>query len=234
MPWPPTWTCLRTAHAAAHWTAYAYGLPTGLPSGLHMSSYSCCSTRARQLLCTCVVHSRCCPAVTSAPIYTEGPNNATTPMDVPVSGNVLDHAKPPAGQTATVTGFSLPGSNKVIPAGATANVTDPVTGELIGTLNIASNGAYTFDPVPGFTGPVPTANVYSSASGGLSAISTLNIDVGPGNTIAPASFGGRYACRGEGTWGHVVWSVTALKASGPLTSVRRHAFVAWAGQTRSR
>ena len=59
----------------------------------------------------------------------------TTPMNIPVSGNVKTNDTDPEGNNQTVT---------------TQNTT--VTGK--GTLVLAANGTYTFTPVIGFTGPI--------------------------------------------------------------------------------
>jgi hypothetical protein len=115
-------------------------------------------------------------------------------MGQPVSGNVLDNASLPPGTTAAVTGFSIAGSSQIYPPGSTATVTDPVTGDAIGTLTISSTGAYTFDPVPGYAGPVPSANVYEQTSSGLTAISTLTIDVLPGKRHSPHRACGTRCC----------------------------------------
>jgi hypothetical protein len=95
------------------------------------------------------------------------------------TGNVLANANVPSGQTAQVTGFSIAGSTQVYPPGSTVTLTDPVTGEPIGTLTISASGAYTFDPVDGYVGPTPAVNVYSKTSAGTTAVSSLTIDVLP-------------------------------------------------------
>ena len=98
---------------------------------------------------------------------------------VPATGNILAAAELPTGTTATVTGFSVAGSNVVYPAGSTVPLTDPVTGEPIGTLAIAANGTYTFDPVDSYIGPVPGISVYEKTSTGLTAVGGLTLDVVP-------------------------------------------------------
>jgi hypothetical protein len=97
------------------------------------------------------------------------------------TGNVLANANVPSGQTAQVTGFSIAGSTTVYPAGSTVTLTDPLTGEPIGTLTISASGAYTFDPVDGYVGPTPAVNVYSKTSTGTTAVSSLTLDVLPGD-----------------------------------------------------
>ena len=112
-------------------------------------------------------------------VYSDSPDTATTPMDQPVSGNVLATANIPTGTTAQVTGFSVAGSTQVYPAGSNVTLNDPVTGEPIGTLVLKSGGDYTFAPVPGYVGPTPAVNVYSRNSNGVTDVSSLTIDVLP-------------------------------------------------------
>jgi hypothetical protein len=100
-------------------------------------------------------------------------------MGESITGNVLTNDKLPAGTTATVTGFSVAGSNVIYPAGSTVPLTDPVTGEPIGTLTIAANGTYTFDAVDGYVGPVPGISVYEKTNTGLTAVAGLTLDVVP-------------------------------------------------------
>ena len=135
----------------------------------------------------------------ATPIYTESPDSAVTPMGQNATGNVLDNASVPAGQTATVVGFSVAGSSQLIcplpmplrrslqsmtgpispdcVKSGPVTLTDPETGETIGTIAIAADGSYVFDPVPGYVGPVPSINVYTATSDGQTAISTLTLDV---------------------------------------------------------
>ena len=113
-------------------------------------------------------------------VYNDAADTATTPMGTPVSGNVLSTANVPTGTTAQVTGFSIAGSTQVYPPGSNVTLTDPVTGEPIGTLVLQSNGDYTFDPVPGYIGPTPAISVYSRNSNGVTDVSSLTIDVLPG------------------------------------------------------
>jgi hypothetical protein len=107
-------------------------------------------------------------------------------MDQPVSGNVLATANIPTGTTAQVTGFSVAGSTQVYTPGTNVTLADPVTGEPIGTLVLQSSGAYTFDPVPGYVGPTPAINVFSKDTNGQTAVSSLAIDVLPGERTVSA------------------------------------------------
>jgi CshA-type fibril repeat protein len=122
------------------------------------------------------------PAGTPASaVYSDAADTASTPMGQNATGNVLANANVPSGQTAQVTGFSIAGSTTVYPAGSTVTLTDPLTGEPIGTLTISASGAYTFDPVDGYVGPTPAVNVYSKTSTGTTAVSSLTLDVLPGD-----------------------------------------------------
>jgi hypothetical protein len=116
-------------------------------------------------------------------VYNDAADTATTPMGTPVSGNVLATANIPAGTTAQVTGFSIAGATQVYPPGSNVTLTDPVTGEPIGTLVLQSSGAYTFDPVPGYVGPTPAISVYSKNSNGVTDVSSLTIDVLPSERL---------------------------------------------------
>jgi hypothetical protein len=91
---------------------------------------------------------------------------------------VLATAIIPAGTTAQVTGFSIAGTTQVYQPGSNVTLTDPVTGEPVGTLVLQANGAYTFDPVPGYVGPTPAIDVYSKDTNGQTVVSSLTIDVG--------------------------------------------------------
>jgi hypothetical protein len=112
-------------------------------------------------------------------IYSDTADTVSTPLGQTATGNVLATANVPAGQTAQVTGFSIEGSTKVYPAGSNVTLTDPMTGEPIGTLTITASGTYTFDPVDGYIGPAPAVNVYSKTSTGQTAVSSLTFDVLP-------------------------------------------------------
>lgn len=146
--------------------------------------------------------------------FSDPPTAATTTMGQTATGSVLADANLPAGVTATVTGFSIEGTSKVYPPGSTVPLADPVTGVPIGTLTVAADGSYTFDPVDGYVGPVPTVNVYEKASNGQTAISTLTLNVVPGE----APWGG----------GHVVGAVSSR-----LECMHHHCTVCGAGRMRS-
>ena len=124
------------------------------------------------------------PAGTPASaVFSDPADTVSTPLGQTATGNVLANANIPAGTTAEVTGFSIAGSTKLYPAGSNIALTDPVTGEAIGTLAISASGAYTFDPVDGYLGPTPAINVYSKASNGQTSVSSLTLDVVPGEGL---------------------------------------------------
>jgi hypothetical protein len=118
------------------------------------------------------------PGTPASAVYSDPADTATTPMGQTLTGNALANANLPSGQTAQVTGFSIAGSTQVYPAGSNVTLTDPLTGQPIGTITISSSGAYTFDPADGFIGPTPAINLYSkTADGAATAVSSLTIDV---------------------------------------------------------
>ena len=80
------------------------------------------------------------------------------PFDTPVSGNVLPNDTDPDGDPLSVTEFTVAGDPTVYPAGSTAVI------DGVGTLVIGSDGGYTFTPLPGYVGPVPSA-VYTVTDG---------------------------------------------------------------------
>ena len=122
----------------------------------------------------------CAPAANPAagPVYADAPDALSTPMGQLIAGNALNNADVPAGQQATVMSFTVAGSSQVYtPGSSPITMYSPTTGQPIGTLTMAASGAYTFDPVDGFIGPVPAINVYSQTSDGLKTVGGLTIDV---------------------------------------------------------
>lgn len=119
------------------------------------------------------------------------PDIATTPEEVPVSGNILNNDTDlDTGSTLTVTQFVVDGTTVIV---------DPVSGGTAtiasGTISISSNGSYTFTPALNFTGAVPQVT-YTVADNGqdngttlpvLTATSTLNITVTPVNDVPVAT-----------------------------------------------
>ena len=145
-----------------------------------------------------VPHTACAGLVYAVAPLTATPVTDTTSAGVPATGSVLDTASVPPGTTATVTGFSVPGSDTIYPAGSTVPVVDPGTGTVTGTMQVSPDGSYVFTPAPGFTGPVPTVDVLVASSDGQSVQTPLTITVNPVLTDASET-------------------VTVPAGSGPLT-----------------
>ena len=125
---------------------------------------------------TVLVHLPLCAV---EPLDTPPTSDVTSP-GVPATGSVLDDVTVPPGETATVTGFLLPGSTKPVPAGsAPVPVVDPVTGVTSGTLTVAPDGTYVFVPAPGFTGPAPPVTVIVASSDGQVDEAPLTMRVTP-------------------------------------------------------
>lgn len=134
---------------------------------------------------TCLVQSsdgQLSQAVVTALIGTSGDyvdpaDIAATPTGVPASGNVLSNAVVPNGVTVSITGFSVAGSTTKYPAGSNITLASPLAGSPVGQLSLRADGMYTFVPAPGYVGPSVAVDVYSSASSGDSAVSSLRFDV---------------------------------------------------------
>ena len=105
------------------------------------------------------------------------PVAGTTTPGKPATGNVLDSATLPPGTTASVTGFTVPGSDTVYPAGTHVPVVDPASGTVTGTMVVNPDGSYVFTPSPGYVGPVPPVSVTVSSSDGQSVQVPLSLTV---------------------------------------------------------
>jgi hypothetical protein len=105
------------------------------------------------------------------------PVSGTTTPGEPATGNVLDNADVPPGTTASVTGFSLPGSDTIYPPGATVPVVSPTTGLVTGTMSVNADGSYIFTPAPGYVGDVPPVTVTVASSDGQSVQVPLSVTV---------------------------------------------------------
>ncbi|WP_371813185.1 Ig-like domain-containing protein, partial [Tatumella sp. JGM118] len=103
-------------------------------------------------------------------------DTATAQENIPVSGNVLTNDTDKDGDTLTVTQFTVDG--QTVAAGQTATISG------VGTLTIGSDGAYTFTPVSGYTGAVPSAS-YTITDGQATSSATLSFS--PINTPPVAS-----------------------------------------------
>ncbi len=103
-------------------------------------------------------------------ILADGNESVTTEESIPVSGDLLNNTTNPDGPAAaTVTQFIVNGD--VYTAGQTATFDG---GE--GKLTIGTNGAFTFTPEPGYSGPVPDTD-YTVFDGEDTDPSTLSISI---------------------------------------------------------
>jgi hypothetical protein len=102
---------------------------------------------------------------------------------------MLANAEVPPGTTASVTGFSVPGSDTVYPAGSTVPLVDPTTGTVTGTMTVNPDGSYVFMPAPGYVGPVPTATVTVASSDGQAVEVPLTVSVNAVLTDASENLG---------------------------------------------
>ncbi|WP_353410198.1 retention module-containing protein, partial [Pseudoteredinibacter isoporae] len=88
-----------------------------------------------------------------------------------IAGNVLENSSNPDGpEDASVGSFSIPGDSTQYQAGDTAIIPG------IGSITLESSGAYTFVPLPGFAGTVPSITYV--VTDGLNVVdSDLNLTV---------------------------------------------------------
>jgi hypothetical protein len=110
-------------------------------------------------------------AVNDPPV--DANETVTTLENNPISGNVLTNASDVDGDPLSVTTFTLAGNNTTYTASQTANITN------VGTLQISSNGGYTFTPVQNYDGAVPVATYTVSDGKGGTDTSTLTIGITP-------------------------------------------------------
>ncbi|WP_038024709.1 Ig-like domain-containing protein, partial [Tatumella sp. UCD-D_suzukii] len=92
-------------------------------------------------------------------------DTAVAKENTPVNGNVLTNDTDKDGDTLTVTQFTVDG--QTVNAGETATLSG------VGTLTIGSDGKYTFTPVDGYTGKVPSAT-YTVTDGQATSTATLS------------------------------------------------------------
>jgi CshA-type fibril repeat protein len=120
--------------------------------------------------------------VNDAPLATD--DILTIDQQTSVNGNLLTNdtdVDPGATLTLTQFSFTINGTTYTHTAGSgTISMTD------IGTINIATNGVYTFIPSSTFTGTVPAIN-YTLNDGLLSDNAILSIFVRPNNTAPIAT-----------------------------------------------
>jgi CshA-type fibril repeat protein len=115
-------------------------------------------------------------AVAAEPLVVGPVTDSTTPGE-PATGNMLDNADVPPGTTASVTGFSVPGSDTVYPVGSVVPVVNPTTGLVTGTMTVNADGSYIFNPAPGYVGDVPPVTVNVASSDGQTAQVPLSLTV---------------------------------------------------------
>jgi gliding motility-associated-like protein len=98
----------------------------------------------------------------------------TTNEDVTLTGNVLSNDSDPDLDPITVTQFVIVGDGTTYTAGQQATIAG------VGTLQINSNGSFTFIPTLNYNGTVPEVT-YTISDGSLTASAKLNITVTPIN-----------------------------------------------------
>ena len=96
-------------------------------------------------------------------------DTGTTLEDTSLVGNVLSNDSDVDGGTLTVTQFVVGATT--FAANSVANISG------VGTLQINTNGSYTFNPAANYSGSVPVATYTVSDGQGASASATLNINV---------------------------------------------------------
>jgi large repetitive protein len=111
-------------------------------------------------------------AVNDVPL--DGSENPSTNQDVtltvPAATGLLANTVDPDGPTPSITGYTVAGVS------GTPTLGSPFTIPNVGSITISADGAYTFDPLPAFTGAVPAIN-YTVSDGTLSDPSVLNLSV---------------------------------------------------------
>ena len=116
--------------------------------------------------------------VNDAPVA--NPDTNSTPEDTPLvvnaaTGLLANDTDPDTGDTKTITSFAIVGVAGTFTAGSTATIAG------IGTLKINADGSYTFTPALNFNGAVPVATYTMRDTAGLTASSTLTLNVTPVN-----------------------------------------------------
>lgn len=125
-----------------------------------------------------------------ASILADLPDSGTLLQGRTYSSNVLANVILPSGGIATVTAFTVTGSNqKLTPGSGPVTLRDPTTGVIVGTISLQSSGKYSFTSAPSYAGPVPALNLYVSDASGQVTTSTLTLDVLPSEYLANLSVG---------------------------------------------
>jgi len=110
-------------------------------------------------------------------------NSAPTPVndtntvaeDSTVSGNLISNDSDPNGDALTVLSYTIAG----VAGSQTTGSNVLITG--VGTINIATNGAYTFTPVANYSGPVPLITYTVQDPFSATATASLSLTVTPVN-----------------------------------------------------
>jgi large repetitive protein len=102
-----------------------------------------------------------------------------TAVNTPVTGNVLTNDSDPNGDPLTVTGFTVSGVPGTFGPGDTATIPG------VGTLVINQDGSFAFTPVPGYTGPIPSAT-YTVSDGSATSSAVLSFAAIPSEPLPPA------------------------------------------------
>ncbi|MBQ0944959.1 tandem-95 repeat protein [Ideonella sp. 4Y16] len=97
----------------------------------------------------------------------------TTPFDTPVTVNPLAGSSDPDGDPLAITQID----GHAVQVGVPLTLIDATTGATIGTVTLNADGTLTFDPVPGFAGPVDFQYTVSDGTTGVHG--TAHITVGP-------------------------------------------------------
>ena len=113
--------------------------------------------------------------VNPAPVDPNDTNRVTenTVLAVDAANGLLNGATDADGDPLNITEFTIPGVAGTHAAG------DAVTIPGVGTVQIFADGAYTFGPAAGYTGPVPVITYTVADGNGDTDISTLALTVAP-------------------------------------------------------
>jgi hypothetical protein len=115
------------------------------------------------------------------PQLLDGSEEITTPVSTAVTVNLLSNTQAPPGTIVAIANFTIAGSPTVYtPSDMPVTVVNTSTNANIGSLIVLADGTAIFEPVSGYTGPVPLINYNVRSSDGQVNPSTLSITVTPG------------------------------------------------------